>query len=130
MEHIILIDDDKNTNLYHEIIIQQAFANIRVKSFTEAEIALTFLANSSATISLIFSDLRMPYMSGWEFVKNYQILYEQNTQTAPVIMLSDSIDRTDTDMAKQFNCVIDLQNKPLDINKIPQQLLITDGLRP
>ncbi|MDW3502850.1 response regulator, partial [Escherichia coli] len=63
---------------------------------------------------LIFLDLNMPVMGGWEFLDNFikKEYQEFNTKTK-VIVLSSTIDPTDIEKSKTYPIVIDFLSKPI-----------------
>jgi len=65
---------------------------------------------------LLFLDINMPVMNGWDFLKNYlEIFNERNDK---IVILSSSIDFQDKEKAKLFSCVQGFIEKPLTPEKI------------
>ncbi|MDO7742963.1 MAG: response regulator, partial [Pedobacter sp.] len=65
---------------------------------------------------LIFLDINMPIMTGWEFLVEYEKL--SINKMIPVYMLSSSIFQNDIDKAKTFPNVKDFMSKPMSNNQL------------
>ena len=82
---ILLIDDDDATNFIHEMVIKMADIDTHIEICTSARKALDYLtckgeysANTSyPQPGIIFLDINMPGMSGWDFLKEYDSLPEE-----------------------------------------------------
>jgi len=120
--HIVLIDDDPITNFINTKLITMSF-DFTVTSFTSAGEALSDLRRRSASgfealPDLIFLDINMPHMDGWEFLEEFKRLPDMPTDKSHIIMLSSSVDSEDRDRSKMYRCVHDFISKPLTKDKI------------
>ena len=127
---IVLIDDDPITNFINTKLIKMSF-DFTVTSFTNAEEALSDLrrrivSGFEALPHLIFLDINMPQMDGWEFLNEFQRLPDMPADKAHIIMLSSSVDSEDRDRSKMHRCVLDFISKPLTKEKI-KSLVIEIG---
>jgi len=118
----VLIDDDSISNFITEkLILREAFAQ-KVQSFISAEKALAHFENliqqNSAFPEMIFLDLNMPGMDGWEFIKAYKNLPDVFTSQCRLFMLSSAVDAKDIVQAKSLDEVEDFISKPLTIEDI------------
>jgi CheY-like chemotaxis protein len=62
---------------------------------------------------LIFLDLNMPVMGGWEFLDHFNSPEFSEFNTIKVVVLSSTIDPEDLEKAKQYPMVIDFLSKPI-----------------
>jgi len=114
---IMLIDDDPDDNFYHKRVIKKCDAADTVITKQTGMDALEYLKskNNSNHIhpDLIFLDINMPGMNGWEFLEEYNKMDEQFQSRAIVVMLSTSDNPDDKMKAKLYNGISDFKSKPL-----------------
>lgn len=119
---ILLIDDDETTNYVNTILINKADCAEEVKSVTSGHAALEYLKSIDSDgqhpqPDLIFLDINMPVMNGWEFIEEYhQLLPEQRGQVL-VWMLSTSDNPADRERAEKLGSD-GFMAKPLTISKL------------
>jgi len=72
---VLLIDDDRLTSFYNEKIVNKHNAFKEVVSVNSGANALDYLKNAIEgkviKPELIFLDINMPAMNGWEFLKDF-----------------------------------------------------------
>ena len=94
---LLCIDDDEITQTLIRIVVERAaFAKEVITCGNGAE-ALAYyqqlLEEKSADIpELIFLDLNMPVMNGWEFLKEFTRHYYDQFSNTKIVVLSSSID--------------------------------------
>ncbi|MFT5725214.1 MAG: response regulator of citrate/malate metabolism [Bacteroidia bacterium] len=121
---IYLIDDDEIQNLINTRVISIVSDAIEVKAFTSAEIALSNLQDKSEALpQLIFLDINMPKMNGWDFLEKYQ----KESNKVKVYMLSSSINNKDIQNSETYNIVNGFICKPLVVEKLAE-ILKSEGL--
>lgn len=126
---ILLIDDDEPTNYYNTLIIEETGCADHVQAVQSGKKALEYLANSEnfpkqidkfPTPDLIFLDINMPAMTGWEFLDRYKKLKKGDAMPV-LVMLSTSLFPEDVLKAREIPEISGFESKPLTpavINKI------------
>ena len=116
LKYIMLIDDDEDDNFIHERAIRKVDSEIVVIATQSAKAALIHLKeeqNKNNLPGLIFLDINMPGMNGWEFLQEYNDLDESLQSKVIIIMLTTSDSEADRTKAKSWNFVSDYITKPL-----------------
>jgi len=111
--NVLLVDDDKSTNFIHQIIIEDARCVENVVVHNSATEALSYLENTSVLPDLIFLDINMPGMNGWEFLEQYGLLNKQLTDKIVLFILSTSMNPSDQQKANENEFVTRFLNKAL-----------------
>jgi CheY-like chemotaxis protein len=114
---ILLIDDDEATNFIHEMVISQENVTDRIVAVESGQEALDFLTtkenDSYVQPDVIFLDINMPGMNGWEFLEKYNVLDENQKGNAIMIMLTTSLNPDDAIKAKSYGAIKNFLHKPL-----------------
>ncbi len=114
---ILLIDDDESTNFLHKIIIEQYGCAQKIETARSSMAALEFLKkridSSYPHPDLIFLDINMPMMDGWEFLEEYKKLQNDQKCRVVIMMLTTSLNPADKQKAEEFKEIDGFRNKPL-----------------
>ena len=110
----MLVDDNRDDNFFHEReILKNNPANTVITKESGME-ALEYLKSKEDPHSdLIFLDINMPGMNGWEFLQEYNLLDKELQGQAIVIMLTTSDYSADIAKSKNWGFVSDFVTKPL-----------------
>ena len=119
----MLVDDDGVTNYVHESIIEDADVAKDVIIAENGRQALEMVqqkaAQSNDCPGLIFLDINMPVMNGFEFLEAYQQMEKKFTQPIIIVMLTSSLNPKDIQRANQAG-VTEFLDKPLTADKLQE----------
>ncbi|NOT74263.1 MAG: response regulator [Cyclobacteriaceae bacterium] len=112
---ILLIDDDNDCNYYHQKLLTKMNCADSVAIVNDGQQALDFLTTAvSGTYpvpAMIFLDINMPKMNGWEFLKEYEKLDATMKAKIVLVMLTTSLNPDDQEKAGKFPDVQGFKNK-------------------
>jgi CheY-like chemotaxis protein len=110
----MLVDDSADDNFIHEREIKKADPTNVIITKHSGRMALEYLKSKEGPRSdLIFLDINMPGMNGWEFLEEYNQLDKELQGHAIIIMLTTSDNIDDLARAKTWSIVSDYITKPL-----------------
>lgn len=124
---ILLIDDDEPTNFLNKMVIEEVDCTERIEIMQSAREALRYLSNTTnkgkyPQPDLIFLDINMPAMDGWEFLEKYNQLHNEQKAKIIVVMLTTSFNPEDELKARNIAGVSGFRNKPLTTDVLKQIL--------
>ncbi|MBC6988145.1 MULTISPECIES: response regulator [Hymenobacter] len=130
LRNVVLVDDNETTSFLNNRLLSRLGVADQVLTFSQAEQAFDFLwgagRDQSHTVAtdvpeLVFVDLKMPGMDGFEFLKLYSALPQDVKQKTVLAVLTTSMHSADTIRVAQHEGVEYLA-KPLTEEKM-QKLL-------
>jgi CheY-like chemotaxis protein len=95
------------------MVIERSSVNTEVVAFENPNQALEYLHEAQGDMDswLIFLDINMPEMDGWEFADQYSAFHVASSNV--LVMLTSSIDPRDEERAKKHAVICDYRTKPL-----------------
>ena len=124
---VLLIDDNQATNFLHTRVLKKSQLVGYVKACHGGAEALEYITTANQDDiyprpDIIFLDINMPGMSGWEFLEAYQALPEDQRGGIVIIMLTTSLNPDDRRRAESYSEINDFQEKPLTVEHLTQIL--------
>ena len=126
---VLVIDDDEPTNFFTRMILEESGCTDHIKVMQSGQEALDYLAKSEQagcdasrypSPDLIFLDINMPAMDGWEFLVEYRNL--NVADKIIVVMLTTSLFPKDKLKAEEMPEISGFENKPLTAEKLHKVL--------
>lgn len=114
---LIFIDDDSIINMIHSRLASRATEH-PVETFLSGEEAIEYFKTQSGKFYIIFLDINMPGMDGWEFIDAFRALEKDFDFT--IHILSSSIDRSDKEKAASIEEIDQYLAKPLELPKLQE----------
>jgi CheY-like chemotaxis protein len=113
--HIMLIDDNPIDNLVNKQLIENGKFTELITVISEPLKALDVLKNSSENElpDLIFLDILMPVMDGFQFLDEFEKLGSEATNRCKIVMLSTSDSFQHLNKANKNKFVRKFLHKPL-----------------
>lgn len=118
-EIICIVDDDEVYQFSVTRTIKAANIVKKILIFSDGEEVFDFLTDNLAEKDelpdIIFLDINMPYMDGWEFLDNFTKIKPKLPKKITIYLVSSSVSEKDLDKAKAISDVSDYMVKPITI---------------
>ena len=117
----IIVDDDPFNNKICAMVIKRTLGDVKINTFSVPEEGLEFIENEYVQNSepvIVFLDLNMPTLSGWEFMERYEKFNKEIKKHIRIYILSSSVDQRDKDKANTTPDIKGFISKPLISEKI------------
>ncbi len=108
---LFLIDNDESFNYINQEILEELDKTLEIRICSSAVEALDLIKQEGCP-DLIFLDVNMPGLDGFDFLKQFE---DTVTCSTPVIMLTSSTRNEDQERVKNFKSVIDYIEKPFGL---------------
>jgi CheY-like chemotaxis protein len=109
----LLIDDNYIDNFVTRRILEGGDFAEKVVVSQSATDAIESLRSGAVRPDVIFLDIRMPVMGGFEFLQEYDKLKIDNKQAIKIFMLSSSLDPTDLKKSSNNKYITQFIHKPI-----------------
>lgn len=127
-KHIVcLIDDDNIYQYTARVILESTGLAKEIQSFYNGKEAIAYLTDHKnkdleTLPDIIFLDINMPVMNGWEFLEEYHKLCTTLPKPIALYVVSSSVDSSDMQKSRSYKEVTDYLVKP--VNRIKYLELI------
>jgi CheY-like chemotaxis protein len=124
IKKVFCIDDDLITLALCNMVIKKALFAEEVETAKNGKEGLNYFSsffskNTNSRLDdapqLIFLDLNMPVMNGWDFLEEYLMKYADRLPQTKVVIVSSTVNPEDFSRANRYEIVIDFINKPLTV---------------
>ena|ERR1044072_409596 len=120
--NVLLIDDDAIYQFIACKTLESTGYINKIQVCSNGEEALNFLkehaANENELPDVIFLDINMPVMNGWEFLDVYQPLHRKLAKDIQLFLVTSSLNDQDKEFSTRYDCIQDYVVKPLAREKI------------
>ncbi|MDQ3072455.1 MAG: response regulator [Bacteroidota bacterium] len=127
LKNILLVDDDEITNFINKDIIEQMGITEHIQVCENGKEAIDYLSaiyspdppEGHYPPDIIFLDINMPIMNGFQFLKEYHEQFDSDKSCKLIFMLTTSLRNQDIDGALELRAIVsDYLEKPLDAEKV------------
>jgi len=118
---VLLIDDDDAVNMLNTIILRKSGLADNIVAVQSGEKGLEVLSEfrtENRWPGIIFVDINMPGICGWEFIERFKKDFVQFKEKCLICVLSSSLDPRDRENAKNSDMVDSYLSKPLSIDVV------------
>ncbi|WP_201986269.1 response regulator [Hymenobacter rubidus] len=120
MKTYLIDDDNLATYLTEQLLRAEGFSDA-ICTFQSAKKALDKLlmrAKENLVPQVVFLDLNMPEMDGWQFLDALVPYEEELRGNCAIYILTSSLALKDLEKSKEYDLVAGLIHKPLDSEEI------------
>ncbi|MEM9719809.1 MAG: response regulator [Bacteroidota bacterium] len=120
LQCILLIDDDESTNMLNEMVLEEVGIGEKIHVAYSGKEALEYLQKclegsdtSFVLPELIFLDVNMPLMNGFEFMEAFRKLKDKRLENIKVVILTTSLLLEEYREQYAHHRITAYRNKPL-----------------
>ena len=121
-----IVDDSDVNNYYTEDLLNEFDFTNSVTTFLKAKEGLSELVKrlneKSKLPDVIFLDIRMPEMDGFEFIEELEHVLDDNELDAKVFILTSSKHRRDVEAFDKQFIACEFLNKPLEREELEKMI--------
>lgn len=112
----LLVEDDSNTAFLNRMLLRELKISKDIQIASNGEEAMKLL-NEGIHPELIFLDLNMPVMDGFEFLQSFRNTFNNLKRKIIIVLLASNYMKRDFESARELD-VSDILQKPLTEDKI------------
>lgn len=121
INHLLLIDDSEATNNFHNRLLGKLHFATTISICKNGQEALEFLTDCATCPELIFLDLNMPILDGFEFLERAEnTLSCLEGQKPLIVILTSSEENVDKERCMALYESIAFFSKPLTLSQITE----------
>lgn len=123
VRHIVVVDDEDDCNFVTKMVLKKAGYSGRITCYTSASEALAHFRAGADLPDLLFVDINMPAMSGFEFLSICEGERLLPNEITSVVMFSSSNRPSDLERALAFRSVMGYVEKALSVDSFERILV-------
>lgn len=120
--NVCIVDDDDVYQFTMKISLKSFTSVNKILAFFNGEEAMNFMLDNLHTESelpdVIFLDINMPIIDGFQFMEEYAKIKPEVGKKITVFMVSSSVDPIDIERAKKISEISDYIIKPIRENQL------------
>lgn len=122
-----IVDDDDIYQFTTSVLLKKTDLVNKIIVFSNGLKAIDFLkdemGNKENIPDVLFLDINMPVMDGWEFLEEYLLIKHMMPKTVVIYMVSSSVDEKDVIKAKRISALSGYLVKPISSQHIMEVIL-------
>jgi CheY-like chemotaxis protein len=130
LNKVLIVDDDNASVFLTRLVLEEMQLTDEIYTVANGKEALAFVEKHASLMphhdptgeleeppSLIFLDINMPVMDGFEFLDRFEKLHATTAPNFHIVVLTTSINERDMDKAWKYN-IVSYMEKPITEEKI------------
>ena len=117
-----IVDDDSIYRFTMVKALESTKVPMEIMAFSDGEEAIDFMLDNldqdSVFPDVIFLDIDMPIMDGFQFMEEYIKIKPRVGKKITIYMVSSSLDPVDIERAKKISAISDYIVKPISLNRL------------
>lgn len=127
IETFCIVDDDDIYQFTTSLLLKKTDLVNKIIVFSNGLKAINFLKDEMGTKEnipdVLFLDINMPVMDGWEFLEEYLLIKPMMPKTVVIYMVSSSVNEKDVLKAKSISALSGYLVKPISSQNIMEVIL-------
>nr|WP_309756146.1 response regulator [Flavobacterium sp.] len=127
IETFCIVDDDDIYQFTTSLLLKKTDLVNKIIVFSNGLKAINFLkdemGNKENIPDVLFLDINMPVMDGWEFLEEYLLIKSMMPKTVVIYMVSSSVNEKDVLKAKSIGALSGYMVKPISSQNIMEVIL-------